>query len=155
MFKVHCPCAFNGLFLCIFLYTSCTFTVIYCPGLCPGSVGKVRAVNRPECEGSHSTGWQWWWSGKWQEGHKHLTLEKQSDTKGFNAMPWVWATAIGFDSRVIMRGGRLEVRGLDDKRGDVEKSASRGNLRATLDRGLSHLLDVLSSSHSFHWFPFT
>ena len=38
-----------------------------------------------------------------------MTLEKQSESKGFNALPWVSATAIGFDSRVIMRGGRLEV----------------------------------------------
>lgn len=41
--------------------------------------------------------------------HRHLILKKQSDSKAFNALPQVWATAIGFDSHVIMRGGRLEV----------------------------------------------
>lgn len=109
------------------------------PGLCEGSrLSSFRQRRR----------WPGEWQGQW---HNHLTLEKQSDTKGFNALPWVWATAIGFDSRVIMRGGRLEVfsgRGLEEKRGDVETEKRRGgehaagiSASAALDVGLSNLLN--------------
>lgn len=112
---------------------------------------------------SRQPGWRWRWPGEWQGGHNHLTLEKQSDTKGFNALPWVWATAIGFDSRVIMRGGRLEVfngQGLEEKRGDVETGKRRRislsvgiSASAILDVGLSRLLN--SPSSHLRWFPFT
>ena len=43
------------------------------------------------CEGSHlgSSERRWQWPVGRQAGHNHLTLEKQSDTLGFNALPWV------------------------------------------------------------------
>lgn len=91
----------------------------------PASLTCMRSASKPgvhegsRLSSSRQPGGRCWWPREWQGGHNHLTLEKQSDTKGFNALPWVWATAIGFDSRVIMRGGRLEVFsgwGLEEKR---------------------------------------
>lgn len=120
------------------------------PGLCEGS--SLSSSKQPA---------QWWrWPRKWQGGRNHLTLEKQSDSKGFNALPWVWATAIGFDSCVIMWGGRLEVfngRGLEGGHRDGKKR--RGGERAvgipvsaTLDVGppLTSLISLFSQ-----WFPST
>lgn len=100
-----------------------------CPSCMFGVIGKPGLRVGPRLSSSSQPGWQLWWLGEWQGGHNHLTLEKQSDTKGFNALPWVWATAIGFDSRVIMRGGRLEVFtdwGLEEKRVDGETEKWRG-----------------------------
>ncbi len=126
------------------------------------SVNGVSGLTRPVW-GLSSQRRRWRWPGEWQGGHNHLTLEKQSDTKGFNALPWVWATAIGFDSRVIMRGGRLEVfsgRGLEEKRGDAETEKRRGGERAVgisasaaLDAGLPHLLNSHHTPTALADFP--